>query len=951
MSEKLCDIEKFADVARRSVAEGAVLLKNEGEVLPLSEGTRIALFGRSQYNYYKSGTGSGGMVNTRYVTGVKEAIEADGRFILNEKLKSRYDAWIKDNPFDAGQGWASEPWYQEEMEITSEIAKEAASDSDAALIIIGRTAGEDQDNSSTPGSYLLTDKELQMIENVTKAFEKTVVLLNVGNIIDMKWVKKYNPSAVMYIWQGGQVGGFGAVDVISGDVTPSGHLTDTIAENISDYPSDTSFGDRVRNILTEDIYVGYRYFETFAKDRVLYPFGFGMSYTSFDIKCDKFDFKDGNAEFEVTVTNTGKRKGKEVVQLYVEKPQGKLGKPARELVSFVKTGELEAGEKETLRLEVSAYTLSSYDDSGVTGYKSTYVMEKGVYSFYLGADVRSAALAGSYGLEETLTVCRLSEALAPVLAFKRMKPALAGDELSDANENADPATGDQREGRGEKFSVSYEDAPLATRDPMKERLEKLPAEIAQTGDKGFKLSDVYHGNCTMEDFIAQLTDHDLACLVRGEGMSSPKVTPGCGGAFGGLTESLKSFGIPAACCTDGPSGIRMDSGKTAFAMPNGTCLTATWNMPLLEELYKWEGLELRKNRIDVLLGPGMNIHRHPLNGRSFEYFSEDPLLTGKSAAAQLRGMHTAGVTGTIKHFALNSQETGRRSVEHVASERAIREIYLKGFEIAVKEGDAHAVMSSYGPVNGYFTASNYDLITKVLRDEWGFDGIVMTDWWAEAGVTGAGSRQNTAAVIAAQNDLYMVCKDAETNSNGDNSEEAMKDDTTTRGEYQRCAANICSFILGKPVFARLVGEGNEMDIRLEEVGDEEEELFGRMIDCRVDESGVGRVDVSAIATARNSTNLISVAFTQWGYYRLSLTVRSAAKSALAQIPLTIFKDRDMIKMITLKGDETDWQTIDIDLSPSFTTFYLKLYFAQDGMEIKDMTVTLIKPIEKWFDQE
>ncbi len=929
MSEKLFDIEKFTDVARRSVAEGAVLLKNDGDVLPLSEGTRIALFGRSQYNYYKSGTGSGGMVNTRYVTGVKEALEADKRFIIEPGLKDLYDSWIKDHPFDAGEGWASEPWFQEEMEITPEIAEKAAASSDVAMIIIGRTAGEDQDNSSTPGSYLLTDKELQMIGNVTKAFEKTVVLLNVGNIIDMKWVKEFDPSAVMYIWQGGQVGGLGAVDVISGDVNPSGRLTDTIAENISDYSSDKSFGDKQRNILTEDIYVGYRYFETFAPQKVLYPFGFGLSYTTFDIKCDRFDFDEGEACFDVTVTNTGDRKGQQVVQLYAQKPQGKMGKPARELVGFAKTRELEPGEKEVLSLKVSAYTLSSYDDSGVTGFKSAYVMEEGVYSFYLGADVRSAAFAGNYGLTETQVVCELSEALAPVVAFKRMKPVLNGEELE----------------------LIYEDVPLATRDQMQERKENLPEELTQTGDKGYKLTDVFRGTCSMEDFVAQLSDHELACLVRGEGMSSPKVTPGCGGAFGGLTESLKNYGIPAACCTDGPSGIRMDSGKTAFAMPNGTCLTATWNMPLLEELYKWEGLELRKNKIDVLLGPGMNIHRHPLNGRNFEYFSEDPFLTGKSAAAQLRGMHSVGVTGTIKHFALNSQETGRRKVEHVASERAIREIYLKGFEIAVREADAHAVMSSYGPVNGHFTASNYDLITKVLRDEWGFDGIVMTDWWAEAGVAGQGERGNAAAVIGAQNDLYMVCKDAETNSNGDDSEEAMKDGTTTRGEYQRCAANICRFILGKPVFARLVGEGNEMDIRLEEEGDEEEELFGKMIDCRIDDSGVGSVDVSAIDTARNATNLISVAFSKWGYYRLSLTVRSAAKSALAQIPLTIFKDRDMIRMITLKGDEKEWQTIDIDLSPSFTTFYLKLYFAQDGMEIRDMSVTLTQVIDKWFDDQ
>ncbi len=921
-SGKLLDMEKFAGTARRCVAEGVVLLKNDRDILPLSDGTRIALFGRSQYNYYKSGTGSGGMVNTRYVTGVKDALEADNRFILNEVLKSRYDSWIKDHPFDRGQGWASEPWYQEEMEITPEIVSEAAQESDVALVIIGRTAGEDQDNSSTEGSYLLTDKELKMIENVTKVFEKTVVLLNVGNIIDMKWVREFDPQAVMYIWQGGQVGGLGVVDVISGDVNPSGRLTDTIAENISDYPSDKSFGDKIRNILTEDIYVGYRYFETFAKDKVLYPFGFGLSYTTFDIECCGIDFNEGNAVLDIKVTNTGKRKGSQVVQLYAEKPQGKLGKPSRELVAFAKTGELECGETEVLRLKVSAYTLSSYDDSGSSGHKNAYILEEGTYIFYVGEDVRRASFAGSGEIEETVVIEQLSEALAPVIAFKRMKP-----EVTDKG-----------------FELSYEDVPLATRDQMEERKENIPDELVLTGDKGLKLRDVYEGVCSMEEFVAQFSDHDLACLVRGEGMSSPKVTPGCGGAFGGLTRSLAEFGIPAACCTDGPSGIRMDSGKTAFAMPNGTCLTSTWNMELLEELYKFEGLELRKNKIDVLLGPGMNIHRHPLNGRNFEYFSEDPLLTGMSAAAQLRGMHAIGVTGTIKHFALNSQETGRRKVEHVASQRAIREIYLKGFEIAVKEASAHAVMSSYGPINGYYTSSNYDLITKILRDEWGFDGIVMTDWWAEAGTTGNGARTDMASVIRAQNDLYMVCRDSDTNSNSDNSEDALNDGSVSRGEYQRCAANILKFIMGKPVFARYIGKNNELDKRLVEEADEEELLFDKMIECRIGENGVGEADVSAIETARNTTNLISVEIVEGGVYRLSMTVRSVATSALAQIPLTIYKNNDMIKMLTLKGDETEWQTIDIDLSLCFTNFFLKLYFAQDGMEIKDLTVTFVKKV-------
>ncbi|MCR5272088.1 MAG: beta-glucosidase, partial [Lachnospiraceae bacterium] len=452
--------------------------------------------------------------------------------------------------------------------------------------------------------------------------------------------------------------------------------------------------------------------------------------------------------------------------------------------------------------------------------------------------------------------------------------------------------------------------------------------------------------CTMDDFIAQLSDEDLMCIVRGEGMSSPKVTPGCGGAFGGVTDELLSFGIPVACCSDGPSGIRMDSGKTAFAMPNGTCLTATWNIKLLEDLYEWEGLELRKNKIDVLLGPGMNIHRHPLNGRNFEYFSEDPLLTGKSAAAQLRGMHRYGVTGTIKHFAMNTQETGRHTVEHVASERAIREIYLKGFEIAVKEGNAHAVMTTYGPVNGYYSSSNYDLVTKVLREEWGFDGIVMTDWWAKGGTVENNSIVYMSSIVKAQNDLYMVTSDAKSNTNKDDSKEALAEGRVTRAEYQRNAANICKFIMNKPVFARFIKEGDEIDNKLSNEADDEEVTFDSMVDCRIGIDGTTDIDPKLIKTGRNDSTMVSVAIRDRGEYKLTMKVRANALSELAQIPLSIFKDKELAKMITLTGEDRDWKEVEVQFSPSYQTFFLKFYFAQDGMELKDMKVVMTKSHEE-----
>ena len=926
MSNKLFDVEKFAAVARRAVAEGIVLLKNDDNALPLKKGAKIALFGRSQFNYYKSGTGSGGMVNTAYVVGVREALESDDRFSLNAKLKSTYDEWIKDHPYELGEGWAAEPWFQEEMPISADFAKEISEESDVAIVLIGRTAGEDQDNSNKQGSYLLTDDEREILKNVTAAFEQTVVLLNVGNIIDMKWVEEYNPSAVAYIWQGGQEGGNGALDVLSGDVNPSGRLTDTIARDITDYPSDANFGGEKCNIQQEDIYVGYRYFETFAKEKVLYPFGFGLSYTTFSIEAKKFEGEDDKGYFTVTVTNTGKRKGQQVVQVYVSKPQGVLGNPVRELIAFGKTKELEPGESQDLQFTFTSYQLSSFDDSGVTGHKNAYVLQEGEYTFYVGDNVRCEEIAGVYSAAETRVAKQLSEALAPVVDFERMKPV------------------PQEDGT---FKVSYEPAPKATIDGDDIRKNNMPQEL--TGNKsGLKLLDVFDNKCTMEEFISQLSNEELFCIVRGEGMSSPKVTPGCGGAFGGVTDSLLEKGIPVACCTDGPSGIRMDCGKKAFAMPNGACLASGWNLELSEELYNWEGLEVRKNKVDVLLGPGMNIHRHPLNGRNFEYFSEDPYVTGKNAIAQLKGMHKYGVTGTIKHFALNTQETGRHTVEHVASARAIREIYLKGFEMAVKEGGAHAVMTTYGSVNGYYTSSSYDLVTRILREEWGFDGIVMTDWWAKGGKSYHGDNSNMAAIVRAQNDLYMVTGNAELNTNKDNLEEAIKTGDITREELQRCAANICKFIMNKPVFARYIDRDNDIDKKLAEEADDEELAFDKMVLCDVDETGVATINPADINTGRNSTTMFTVSFKERGDYKLKMTVRANATSELAQIPLSIFRDKLLVKMITLTGEDSDWQTIEVPFDACAMTFFMKFYFAQDGMEIKDIKFELVKSREEEF---
>ncbi len=930
MSEKLFDVKQFAAKARKAVSEGVVLLKNDREALPLAEGMRIALFGRSQFNYYKSGTGSGGMVNTRYVTGVREALLEDGRFPLAEGLKEAYDAWIKDHPYNKGAGWGQEPWFQEEMPVTEELAKAAAAEADAAIVLIGRTAGEDQDNAAKAGSYLLTEDEEEMLKNVCAAFEKTIVLLNTGNIIDMKWVQTYDPAAVAYIWQGGQEGGSGVVDVLSGDVCPSGRLSDTVAFDIADYSSTANFGDPDRNLQQEDIYVGYRYFETFAKDKVLYPFGFGLSYTSFDIRTEAWSVDEDAAEFSVSVTNTGDVAGKEVVQIYVEAPQGALGKPVRALVGFAKTALLEPQETQDLDISIPVYTFASYDDSGCTGHAYAYVLEEGVYRFYVGANVRDAAPAGSYGQEETVVVKQHTQELAPREAFMRMRP--------------------KEDGEG-GFEIVWEDVPLRAEKEEDMRARQIPAEIAPTGDRGIKLADVLDKKASMEDFIAQLSDEELFAIVRGEGMSSPKVTPGTGGAIGGLSDALAKYGIPMACVTDGPSGIRMDCGTTAFAMPNGTLLACTWNEELSEELYVWEGLELRKNHVDALLGPGMNLHRNPLNGRNFEYFSEDPLLTGKMAAAQLRGMHQYDVTGVIKHFAMNTQETRRRRVNSVASERAIRELYLKGFEIAVKEGGAHAVMSTYGPINGRWTASSFELQTRILRGEWGFDGIVMTDWWADGNdEDGEPAVTKMASLIRAQNDLYMVTVDAWKNTNNDDSAEALAEGKVARAEYQRSAANICKWIMNKPVMARFLGKEDEISRRLDEEMDEEDTAMFDMI--RVQLSGADdEIDLSAVSTEAGSSATFMVAPAQRGIYELIFTLRAAGQSDLAQVSMSVFAGKDLLSTVTLKGSDRDWQTVTIPVpNPVMETVYLKLFFAQSGMEIESFKMHMTRDLEEIIRQ-
>ena len=918
------DKERYAALARRAAAEGVVLLRNEDHALPLKAGQSVAVFGRIQFDYYRSGTGSGGMVNAPYTVGILDALKEED-LVLDTELEESYRTWIADHPYDHGQGWAQEPWNQEEMPLTEEIVRAAAGragdldGSSTAIVVIGRTAGEDRDAKAEKGSYFLTDTEEDMLAKVCAAFEKVAVLLNIGSVMDMEWVERYAPQAVLCVWQGGMEGGHGAADVLMGRVNPCGKLPDTIAHSIDDYPSTRNFGGDTTDNYEEDIYVGYRYFETFAKDKVLYPFGFGLSYTKFSI--ENISVERGSAEQEedcsrikvsLTVRNTGDTAGREVVQVYLRPPQGKLGKPLRSLAAFAKTNVLEPGGTQEIELMIPDHTLASYDDSGATGHRSCWVMEPGKYEFYVGGDVRSASLAGWIDIDELKVIERCQEAAAPEKAFRRMKPADAEKGLT----------------------LTWEEVPVRS-GPMREHIRCEYREIPYTGDQGIRLGDVYDGKADLETFIAQISDEGLCCLVKGEGMSSPKVTPGTAAAFGGLTEELRELGIPCGCCADGPSGIRMDCGAPAFSLPGGVCLASTFDEELLGELYAMEGLELRQNRIDLLLGPGMNIHRNPLNGRNFEYFSEDPLLTGKMASAQLRGMSRYGTTGVLKHFAANNQEHNRRKYNSVVSERALREIYLKGFEIAVKEGGARAVMTTYGAVNGIWTAGNYDLNTKILRDEWGFDGLVMTDWWAEMNDEGQEpSIQNLAAMVRAQNDIFMVVPDTEKHMG--NLKERLEAGTLTRAELQRSAVNILDALLKAPAMERI----------LERISDEEQEAYGML-------SEEERVDFDmplhivedelvlpggGLCTDRGHSEVFALDVRVPGNYRLNMKV-SADGGELAQVPVSVFLNGTLAGTITINGTGGEWIEVRQDLGYIvFPNVYMRLYFAQSGMRIDSVRI-------------
>lgn len=710
---------KHIRLSREAASEGMVLLKNENNALPLEKGTRVALFGKATIEYIKGGGGSGD-VYTPYIRNIFDGFkekENKGKVSVYMPLVDFYREYVEAESVNIPtQAQINATWdivnamefcekrddmtydtfasmHVKEPEVPDSIIKSAADRADTAVITISRFSAEGVDRRPIDGDYYLSDIEKNLIDKAGKLFKKVIVVINSGAVIDCEYLaEKKEVAAVLFGWQGGLEGGAAIADVLCGDVNPSGKLVDTIAKSYDYYPCKDDFRECFDHLdYSDDIYVGYRYFETIpgAKGQVRYPFGFGLSYTSFALSSRICCESDGRIIAVVNVTNTGKVSGKEVIQLYYSAPQGKLGKPSRELAAFKKTSLLAPGESEAVTLSFDLNNMASFDDLGKIS-KAAYVLEAGSYKFYLGTSVRDAQkLDYEYTVSDDRVTDQLSSRCRPFKLEKRM--------LSD--------------GSFEKLPTGEESYCYGTNSPSGAQAPEETVKFDKVG------TDI-----TMDEFVAQFTLEELMDFVGGHAPTGVANT----GCFGGLPR----LSVPAMPTADGPAGLRLDesTGIPTTAWPCATLLACCWNPELVYRVGAAGGAEVRENNIAVWLTPALNIHRDPLCGRNFEYYSEDPLVAGKSAAAAIKGIQSQKVSVAMKHFACNNKEANRHNCDSRISERALREIYLKGFETAVKEADPWTIMSSYNLINGQHTSESYDLLTAILRDEWGFRGMVTTDW-------------------------------------------------------------------------------------------------------------------------------------------------------------------------------------------------------------------------------
>lgn len=709
-------------LARQAAAEGIVLLKNDN-VLPLTTRS-VALYGPGSRMTVKGGSGSGDVRERHSVTieeGLKNAGFTFPSALWMDRFKEKYDADVsawrngveeqikKYNPIQTMQMFLFIGEHPMPYPACTPIQEDELTDeTDTAIYVLSRQAGEGKDRRVEMGDYLLSDVEEDSLRLLSRHYRKLILVLNCGGAIDLSILDEIRIDAVLFYGQGGMEGGNALADILTGAVCPSGKLTDTWAMHYGDYPCAETFGHRNGNLeneeYTEGIYVGYRWFE---KQGIVprYPFGYGLSYTHFEQQVTAVS--ENNVT--VTITNTGDFAGKEVLPLFIAKPSGGIDHEMRSLAGFAKTRLLQPGESQTLCIPYDLADIASFDED-----RSSFILEAGEYRLSLGDQ-----LCGNIRLEQE----RILETVQPV-----------GSDI---------------------------------RKPVAEQF-----------------------SCKVEALLKKLSEKDKIKLVTGGGYSI-RCYNNVMGAAGRTCTKLLRKGIPNIVLADGPAGLNVNQATTVMrdgtprypnglpadwqwgwlkkvgpllkgkpgkgttvyrymtAWPSETVQAQTWNTELVESIGQAVGKEMLEIGVSVWLAPGLNIHRNPLCGRNFEYYSEDPLVSGKMAAAITRGVQSMGGVGvSVKHYCCNNQEDNRTGVSANVSQRALREIYLRAFRIAVTEGKPWTVMSSYNRVNGKYVCNSFDFCTRVLRKEWGFRSLVMSDW-------NATEQCSYAEAINAGNDLIM----------------------------------------------------------------------------------------------------------------------------------------------------------------------------------------------------
>ena len=801
-------------VAYRAACEGMVLLKNDG-ALPFKT-KKVALYGPGASMTIKGGTGSG-EVNERHSVTILEGMLDRGFEITTTK-------WIEDFETGYQQAYAA---YQEEKKKRINLLKlhdimqmlfdnfkapvgrpitEAdvtSSDTDSCIYVLSRQAGEGGDRKAEKGDFFLTDEEREAIRFCAEHYAKFVLAINCGSSIDMAFADEIpGINAILYLCQPGTEGGHAFADLLSGAVTPSGKLSDTWAKQYSDIPFAMEYsylkGNLKDEFYKEGIYVGYRYFDSFRVEPA-YPFGFGLSYTDFSIHSAGVTAEGSEVTVKASVTNTGNTwSGKEVVQLYVSAPAGKLHKEYQSLAAFAKTDTLVPGHRQELTLKFDLRNLSSYRE-----YDACYVLEAGEYVLRIGNSSRNTMAVGVILLEREIIVSRHQNTCAPAEPIPELKCVTDRKEVL---------------AEGIPYILIDQDA-IPTVEYTYEELPVCEDE-------------------NVRNFMDSLSVQEMVDIVVGVGMFGGNPRFNLPGSVGNTTSQFWDRGLANVALCDGPAGLRIQkrstvekSGKVkpvdmamsifesfpgfikkfmvgdpkknpvlyqyTTAFPVANALAQTWNTDLMGEVGNAVYREMKEYGCTYWLAPAINIHRNPLCGRNFEYFSEDPRLTGEIAAAIIRGVQQEdGFYVTEKHYACNNQEDNRNFVSSNISERALREIYLRGFEICVRDGGAKAIMTSYNRLNGVYTSNSHDLCTKLLRNEWGFDGVVMTDWFS----TNKG-QANNALAIKAGNDLIMP-------GGGHFKKEilqGLKSGLVSQEDLRRCCANVVKSILHSATQREYIG--------------------------------------------------------------------------------------------------------------------------------------------------